>query len=239
MEENELTEVDYWKKLTELMGESFVQYVKTNGQLKDDLDNAKNYYQKLISLKTYYESNLTEILQTYYESKHLWFIVYPTDWSKLFTEIEFQAWCAIREKGRIVLYPQFPVDNYFIDFANPGLKIGLELDGKDFHDKEKDKQRDLNLKQQGWTIYRISGKEMYRTNYTTIGEIDYNEMSEQEIHNKLSYWLLETGDGVIQAIKEIYFENRFDIEYEDEEWEAILSNYKTLCERTLDDHKIV
>lgn len=207
MSQNELTEIDYWKKLSDLMGESFVQYVRTNGQLENDLLIASNYYQKLIAVKTYYESNKKEIIETFFKSRFSWFTSYPTDWKKLFTEIEFQAWCSIREKGRIVLYPQFPVDKYFLDFANPGLKIGLELDGKDFHDEEKDRQRDLNLKSLGWTIYRISGKEMCRTNYTTIGEIDYKEMSEQEIYEKISYWLLETGDGVIQAIKQIYFDN--------------------------------
>jgi very-short-patch-repair endonuclease len=237
VKEERLTEADYWKKLEELVGKSFVQFVKTNGQLENDLDKAKNYYQKLISLKTYYENNQTEILETYHTSKYFWFTVYPTDWSKLFTEIEFQAWCAIREKGRIVLYPQYPVDNYFLDFGNPGLKIGLELDGKKFHDKEKDKYRDFVLKTLGWTIFRISGKEMYRTNYTSIEELDYQEMSEQDIYEKLSYWLLETGDGVIQAIKEIYFESQNEVEYEDEEWDFVESTYRRLCQETLDKHK--
>ena len=247
MSENKLTEINYWQKLTDLMGESFVQYVRTKGQLENDLLIANNYYQKLIALKNYYESNKKEILDTFYKSRFLWFITYPTDWKALFTEIEFLAWCSIREKGRIVLYPQFPVENYFIDFANPGLKIGLELDGKDFHDKEKDRQRDLNLKSKGWTIYRISGREMCRTNYTTITELDYNEISEREIQEKLSYWLLKTGDGVIHAIKQIYFDNHPEIQtddedfssdsdYEDLEWQNVENIYQDLCRKTLENH---
>lgn len=99
MEYNKPAETDYWEKLTELMGESFVQYVRTRGQLHEDLGHAKNYYEKLISLRKYYESNMAEIMNTYSESKYYWASLYPTDWSKLFTEIEFQAWSVIRYKG--------------------------------------------------------------------------------------------------------------------------------------------
>lgn len=74
-----------------------------------------------------------------------------------FTPIEFNVWCDIRNIG-IPFYPQIPVLNYFIDFADPCKKIGIEVDGKEFHhDKGKDQKRDLKLQKEGWKIIRIPG----------------------------------------------------------------------------------
>ena len=51
----------------------------------------------------------------------------------------------------IVLYPQYPVGNCIVDFGNPVLKIGLGLDGAEYHDSVKDYKRDLGLKREyGW-----------------------------------------------------------------------------------------
>lgn len=244
-DENE--KIEGWTKLSDLINdnwESMVKYISTSGKLQGALENSHTYFDKLKSLKDFYLTNLNEILKTYKESKHLWFISYPTDWTNHFTKIEYQAWCTIREIGRIVLYPQFPVENYFLDFGNPGLKIGLELDGKDFHNKEKDTKRDKVLKEFGWTIYRISGKEMFRTNYKTLSELNFNDYDFPDIQKHLSYWLLETGDGVIQAIKEIYFEEQIDWEYieddeyyDNEDYFRLQKEYIKLCHESLDLHR--
>ena len=69
---------------------------------------------------------------------------YFIDWLLDFSPIEEIAWNSIRSRG-VPLYPQFSLFNYFIDFANPVLKIGLEMDGKEFHDTEKDRERDTKL----------------------------------------------------------------------------------------------
>jgi len=73
--------------------------------------------------------------------------------------------------GGIVLYPQFPIFNSFIDFANPYLKIGLELDGKDYHNLDKDYETDKKLSRFGWKIFRVTGKEA-NTDYLTNIELD-------------------------------------------------------------------
>jgi len=84
-------------------------------------------------------------------------------WSGYFTPIEDNTWQVIRCFGKVPLYPQFPVLNYFLDFGNPFLKIGVECDGKDYHmDKKKDMIRDTNLRKIGWRIYRISGSDCVR-----------------------------------------------------------------------------
>ncbi|WP_162427684.1 DUF559 domain-containing protein [Pontibacter pudoricolor] len=132
---------------------------------------------------------------------------YFLDWSSHFSPIEFHAWCSIRAM-RIALYPQFPLFNYFVDFANPYLRIGLELDGKDYHDVDKDKQRDELLYKFGWKIFRVQGKET-NTEYKESGEIesDYIDFQdENQRYNDLSNWLLNTSDGVINALRIVYFE---------------------------------
>ncbi len=93
---------------------------------------------------------------------------YLMDWLPIFTPIEVIAWNKIRSLGRIALYPQFPLFNYFIDFANPYLRIGLELDGKDFHDDVKDKLRDQKLSEFGWKIYRVKGIHPIKSGFSQL-----------------------------------------------------------------------
>lgn len=72
------------------------------------------------------------------------------------TSIERLVWCDIRQIG-LVMYPQVPVLNYFLDFANPVAKVAIECDGKDFHDPIKDGERDARLAEIVWRVYRLPG----------------------------------------------------------------------------------
>lgn len=75
------------------------------------------------------------------------------------TPIEQNFWSDCREVG-LVLYPQYPARGYFIDFANPVAMVGIECDGRAFHtDKDRDAKRQAVLERNGWTIYRIGGRE--------------------------------------------------------------------------------
>lgn len=75
------------------------------------------------------------------------------------TPIESWLWHDIRAVD-VVLYPQYPVAGFFVDFANPRAKVAIECDGFEFHqDKAKDAARDKKLTNAGWTVYRITGKD--------------------------------------------------------------------------------
>lgn len=75
------------------------------------------------------------------------------------TPIEENFWADCRDAS-LILYPQFPAKGYFIDFANPVAKVGIECDGRQFHkDKERDEKRQSVLESNGWTIYRITGRQ--------------------------------------------------------------------------------
>lgn len=109
-------------------------------------------------VKSFYASVLPEIMK---EEKSKWGID-PYAWDQAgitFTPIEKWLWHDIRAVDA-VLYPQFPVFGFFVDFANPKAKVAIECDGAEFHkDKEKDSSRDKKLRDAGWSVYRISGKD--------------------------------------------------------------------------------
>ena len=75
------------------------------------------------------------------------------------TPIESWLWHDLRAVD-VVVYPQYPVSGFFVDFANPKAKVAIECDGEDYHlDKAKDAARDKKLRDAGWHVYRISGKD--------------------------------------------------------------------------------
>lgn len=78
------------------------------------------------------------------------------------TPIENWFWADIRQCDA-VLYPQYPVRNFFVDFANPKAKVAIECDGYAFHkDKAKDIARDRLLIGHGWSVHRISGSDCHK-----------------------------------------------------------------------------
>jgi len=84
---------------------------------------------------------------------------YEVNWVPLFTPIEYGLWYDIRDCNA-VLYPQYPVGRYFVDFANPVAKVAIECDGWKYHqDLEKDVTRQRAIESQGWTVYRIAGRD--------------------------------------------------------------------------------
>lgn len=84
---------------------------------------------------------------------------YEVDWLQVFTPIENALWYDIRMAGA-VMYPQYPVLNYFVDFGSPVAKVAIECDGAAFHqDVEKDAARQRAIESAGWTVYRITGRD--------------------------------------------------------------------------------
>lgn len=123
-----------------------------------------------------------------------------------FTPIEEQAWHCIRRIG-LRVFPQVPVGGVFIDFGDPHLKIGIELDGKAFHNKERDQARDARLWELGWRIFRITGSESVKWMHppTEPDFADQAEHNSPEWNRALEQWALHTGDGVLWAIQTAYY----------------------------------
>lgn len=109
------------------------------------------------SLRDFYRLALPEITEA---GRSEWGIdPYEVDWLRVFTPIEDALWHDIRAAG-MVMYPQFPVLGFFVDFGNPVAKVAIECDGAAFHqDALKDSARQSAIEAEGWVVYRITGRD--------------------------------------------------------------------------------
>lgn len=133
-----------------------VQFSAAHRHLCDRIVEAQGW-ERFKAIREFYRAVMDRILAA---ERNQWPIdPYMVDWVKLFTPIEFGLWCDIRCCG-IVMYPQFPVGRYFVDFGNPQAKLAFECDGAAWHkDPEKDAKRDRELAEMGWRVHRFTGRE--------------------------------------------------------------------------------
>lgn len=227
-----------WKHAVENMDtESFLR----NKYLSSLFSQTNEITDKWGLIRQLYLENIHDIMETSKADKSKWAEPYSFDWSKYFSPIERETWQSIRTYGRIPLYPQLPLFNFFIDFANPYLKIGLELDGKNYHDPDKDLKRDTALGKYGWVIFRSTGLEA--NNYSSLDSIlDCGKGSEYK-KVSIANWLLKSTDGLIYAIRYWYFLNdtskekaRFIDLNSDLECEEDMFDIYPFIEQTLDEH---
>lgn len=127
---------------------------------------------------------------------------YFIDWAGIFSPAEDMAWSDIRLRA-FPLYPQFPVEGYFLDFADPIKKIAIEIDGLKFHkDKEKDKVRQKEIEKLGWKFYRFNWYDLLEhetQQYNEFGEeIGDTYLANSRFYTKLLeiYRLEQTFDGL-------------------------------------------
>jgi very-short-patch-repair endonuclease len=74
---------------------------------------------------------------------------------KKVSKTEYKLWPYLRGAQLGVSFRrQHPVGEYFLDYACPSLKFGIEVDGP-WHDMESDARRDAELKKTGWTVLRF------------------------------------------------------------------------------------
>jgi hypothetical protein len=92
-----------------------------------------------------------------------WVDVNFIQWLSVLTPIEQQMWSLIRSQ-QVPFYPQYPVGGYFLDFANPRLKIGIECDSRSWHDRraDLDELRARDLYELGWLVFGFSGRACMR-----------------------------------------------------------------------------
>jgi hypothetical protein len=146
-------------------------------------------------LRKHYEVNLPDIM----ERGKNWHDPYTGhfNWPELFTPIEENTWMEIRGFGMIPFYPQFPIGNYWVDFASPYFKLIIECDGKEYHkDKEKDKQRDSYFKSIGWKVFRVNGTDCYRT-FDLHNE--YND-DPSDYERRLKRHYLDSVEGLVKSL---------------------------------------
>ncbi|HEX3101231.1 MAG TPA: DUF559 domain-containing protein [Pyrinomonadaceae bacterium] len=79
-----------------------------------------------------------------------------------------------QQQADVVIAPQYQAEKYRVDFAlfvnfvaNEQIKIVVECDGHEFHEKTKeqaarDKRRNRDLEISGWRLLRFTGSEIWR-----------------------------------------------------------------------------
>ena len=149
-------------------------------------------------IRNLYEALLPEWDEEFKKQGEMFFDPYFFNWIPYFSPIEYCVWQDIRHLN-VPFYPQFPVLNYFVDFGCPFKKIAIECDGKQWHDKERDKKRDSKLIDAGWVVFRIAGHECVRTVFPE--EEEDKEKREAMMEN----YFMNTSEGIIAAIKHAYF----------------------------------
>jgi len=184
--------------------------------------SVKNKLELFPIIKKYYKYIEADILKA--RSNGNSYCPYGLDFFRFATPIETELWHYIRCHG-LPFLPEYPVLNYFIDFADPYLKIGIEADGKQWHDKEKDSMRDNELKKIGWKIYRIEGSKILKSfdglpNADDLqiewDEIDYRyeyenfEDFRNSRMNELSYFE-NYGAGIMEKISRLHYSKKIHI----------------------------
>lgn len=116
-------------------------------------------------IRSHYRANKAEILAADRDE----FGIDPYAWDGLIcmTPIEDWMWCHCRDVG-IVVYPQYPVGQFFVDFANPRARVAIECDGAAYHhDFAADRSRQQKIQSIGWTVYRFTGRECKEPNQSS------------------------------------------------------------------------
>lgn len=129
-------------------------------------------------IKAHYEAAPTAIHQVRDE-----WLLDPYAWDHQggveLTPIERALWHDIRAED-LVLYPQYPVGRFFVDFGNPAAKVALECDGAAFHqDKDRDASRQREIEALGWTVHRF-------TSHDCLADTRETEDEYGRIHVQLS-----------------------------------------------------
>ena len=79
-------------------------------------------------------------------------------------EMFWDAYQKLNPKSLLGLVIQHSVGKYRLDFAIPSKKIGIEIDGREFHSSQKqfvnDRERQRNLEQKGWRITHFAAKQV-------------------------------------------------------------------------------
>lgn len=153
-------------------------------------------WDRLNSIKAFYKKNEDYIISFNKRYPRKFYDIFSFDFDYIFSPIEKIAWHYIRLQ-RMVLYPQYPILNYILDFGNPYLKIGLELDGKEFHDKEKDRFRDQKIfDKEGWMIFRITGSEANRV---------ISKPKQNSVEQSYDEYFFNSIEGIIESINQVFF----------------------------------
>jgi len=132
-----------------------------------------------------------------------------SDIQQLLSGPEYNMWRDLRVWGRgLRFYPEFPIANDVVDFADPKKRIVIEVDSR-LHNSDKDAAKDKRLEQQGYRVIRINAKytkrdiEELRDQIETLR--DYNK---HEDADRLKSALNRNSEIQVMGLRDEYLEPR-------------------------------
>lgn len=184
--------------------ENWIGFERAKYSLIEAYQSAKDKPAEWNAIRRFYEFIQPEIDQARFDR---WVFDYEVGFDRRFTPIEKDVWDCLRIYS-VVAYPQYPVLNYFLDFANPKLKIAIEADGKQWHDAAKDAARDERLASLGWKVFRLTGAECRRCWQSPEDVEQDDSLSDEEQRRSIRRWYCETAEGLVSALHYRYFAER-------------------------------
>lgn len=136
--------------------------------LAEQINLAMTFEEKWPAITAYYAEAIKDIMAAPANCPAI--PKYEVNWDIFFTPIER---IIAHEAAYLatVLYPQFPIGPFFVDFANPKAKVVVECDGVQFHEPVKDMNRDRVLTKMGWHVYRFTGSDCHHIDRQEDGRL--------------------------------------------------------------------
>lgn len=127
-------------------------------------------------------------------------------WAVAMTPIERYVWEEIKAIG-LPMLPQYPIGRFFADFADNRKKIIIECDGKAYHDKRLDAQRDAEMGSKGWRVFRLPGADCYRMLDNPYERIAWEQIDPcSPLAAEIIYeWMTSTAEGFVDALARVYY----------------------------------
>lgn len=130
---------------------------------------------------------------------------YFFDWNKILTDVEKLIWEDIRRLC-LPFYPKVPIGRYFVDFADPIKKIGIEVDDmKSNRDVIIDEKRESELHESGWILISIDRDLCFKSKEDFILRgVKYNK---EDYTINFSKYLNYTSEGILLSLRNRYYPN--------------------------------
>jgi len=164
-------------------------------------------YKDREQIRKNYKDHLPDIIKAKgrYDASYILGDFYRTNF---LSPIEKNVWDSIRYLG-LRFFPQFPILNYFADFADPINKIVIEVDGKEWHkDQEKDLKRQKEIEADGWRVYRLPGSMTFKESEDFFQDDWQAQCNSDEIEeryrDRLDQYRWGSAEGFLTQFKKLY-----------------------------------
>ncbi|MEQ9405096.1 MAG: hypothetical protein RIM99_16010 [Cyclobacteriaceae bacterium] len=133
---------------------------------------------------------------------------YLEDWKETMNEIEFKFYSDIKSIG-VMLYPYYPVEDIFVDFANPFVQVAVLIQYKKSNVETLNRKVEY-LEEDGWTVYKIpskavsfSAEDLHKRTNPNSSSLD--ELEREDFINFMNDHSEQNSECLLYSIQEKHF----------------------------------